>query len=180
MKTIKLNIEKQWYGVMNTLTDKRKRRNALIDAKREFKKDKDKVTVIKRELQKIEQDILTIENSARKLEQDFDKLSRNMGFIRLKNYVLAEAMYDNLIAYQEFIKNNCCTDDKEITNTIQQTIDLVKKLPFECGESDNDRFREVYNAIADAFIERLSDIIGGTFDQVIIELEKNEDAKIRK
>ena len=39
------------------------------------------------------------------MEDDFDKLSRKMGYIRLRNYVLAEAMYDNLIEYQEFIKN---------------------------------------------------------------------------
>lgn len=180
METINLKIEKNWNAVQNVLRDKEKRRNAIIDAKREFKKDKDKVNALNRELIKINDEILNLRQRARDMEDDFDKLSRRMGYIRLKNYVLAEAMYDNLISYQEFLKKNCITDDKDITDTIQQTIDLVKKLPFECGDSDNDRFREVYNAIADAFIEKQNTIIQGIFDQVMIELEKDENAKIRK
>ena len=42
MNDLRLKIERQWYGVMNTLAEKEKRRNALIDSKREFKKDKEK------------------------------------------------------------------------------------------------------------------------------------------
>lgn len=180
MNDLRLNIEKQWYGVMNTLTDKRKRRNALIDSKREFKKDKEKVSVIKKELQKIEQDILTLEHSARKIEADFDKLNYQLGNMRLKNCVLSEALYDNLIAYKSFIEKNCTSNDNEVIEELEKAINLIKKLPFECGDSDNDRFREVYNAIADAFIEKLKTIITGIFDQVMIELDKDEDTKIRK
>jgi hypothetical protein len=180
MKTMRLNIENEWNDVQRNIRNIELQRNAIIDAKRENKKDKKKVAALKIKEAQMDKELALLRGEAREMDTQFDNLSRRMGFIRLKNYVLAEAMYDNLIAYQEFIKNECVTDDKEITDTIQQTIDLVKKLPFECGDSDNDRFREVYNAIADAFIEKLKTILIGIFDQVMIELDKDEDAKIRK
>lgn len=179
MKDIRLNIEKQWYGVMNTLTDKRKRRNALIDAKREHKKDKDKVTAIKRELKKIDDDILVFETSRANLEKDFDSLNYKLGNLRLKNCVLSEALYDNIIAYEEFIKNNCYIEDDGVINDIKQAINLLKKLPFECGDSENDRFREVYSAIADAYIEKQSTILDGIFQQIMIELNNENTNKIK-
>lgn len=177
MKQIKLKLEQEWTGVQNVLRDKRLKRNALIDAKRKLKKDKDKVNDIKKSIYKIDEDILTLENTIRELESKFDKMSQQMGFVRLKNYVLSEALYDNLISYKEFIKKNCYTDDKETIDTIEKAIDHIKKLPFECGDCENDRFREVYNAIADAFIEKLNDIVSGIFSQVMIELEKEEESK---
>lgn len=180
IKQMKLKIEKKWNDVCSQIIDLELQHNALIDAKREHKKDKHKVEALLLKLDQIKKELVDLRQQKNKMEDDFDKLSRKMGYIRLRNYVLAEAMYDNLIEYQEFIKNECVTDDKEITDTIQQTIDLVKKLPFECGDSDNDRFREVYNAIADAFIEKQKIILTGIFDQVMIELDRDEDAKIRK
>lgn len=180
MKQMKLKIEKNWNAVCAVLKDKELQRNALIDAKRKYKKEKEKVEALQSKLDKIDDELIDLRSRKVQMENKFDKLSRKMGYIRLRNYVLAEAIYDNLIEYQEFIKNECVTDDKEITDTIQQTIDLIKKLPFECGDSDNDRFRKVYNAIADAFIEKLNIILEGIFDQVMIELEKDEESKIRK
>lgn len=180
MKEMRLKVERKWNALQNVINDYQKQRNAMIDAKREHKKDKVKVDALNAKIKQYDAEIADMRYRSLGLEKEFDKLSKRMGFIRLKNYVLAEAMYDNLISYQEFIKNECVTDDKEITDTIQQTIDLVKKLPFECGDSDNDRFREVYNAIADAFIEKQNIILEGIFDQVMIELEKDEESKIRK
>ena len=180
MKEIKLNIEKQWNGVQNTLKGKIELKNALVDAKRTFKKDKEKIALIKKEKAKIDKDIEVLLQSSRELEDKFDNFSRRMGYMRLKNCVLSEALYDNMIAYEEFIKNECYIDDNEVINDIKQAITLLKKLPFECGDSDNDRFREVYNAIADAYIERQNDILQGIFDQVMIELERDEESKIRK
>lgn len=180
MKEMRLKVERKWNALQNVINDYQKQRNALIDAKREHKKDKVKVDALNARIKQYDDEIADMRYRSLCLEKEFDKLSKRMGFIRLKNYVLAEAMYDNLISYQEFIENECVTDDKEITDTIQQTIDLVKKLPFECGDSDNDRFREVYNAIADAFIEKQNIILEGIFDQVMIELEKDEESKIRK
>lgn len=179
MNDLRLKIERQWYGVMNTLAEKRKRRNGLIDSKREFKKDKEKVSVIKKELQKIEQDILTLEHSARKIEADFDKLNYQLGNMRLKNCVLSEALYDNLIAYKSFIEKNCTSNDNEVIEELEKAINLIKKLPFECGESENDRFREVYSAIADAYIEKQSNILDGILQQVMIELN-NENTNKKK
>lgn len=180
MKQMKLKIEKNWNAVCAVLKDKELQRNALIDAKRKYKKEKNKVEALQTKLDKIDEELLDLRNRKVLMEDEFDKLSKKMGYIRLRIYVLAEAIYDNLIEYQEFIKNECITDDTDVTESVQGTIDLIKKLPFECGDSDNDRFREVYNAIADAFIEKLKTIITGIFDQVMIELEKDEDSKIRK
>lgn len=179
MKTMRLNIENEWNDVQRNIRNIELQRNAIIDAKRENKKDKKKVASLKIKEAQLDKELALLRGEAREMDTQFDNLSRRMGFIRLKNYVLAEAMYDNLIAYQEFIKNECVTDDKEITDTIQQTIDLVKKLPFECGECENDTFREVYNAIADAFIEKQKEIFDGIFSQIMIDIDKQQKQKVR-
>ena len=112
-----------------------------------------------------------------KLEDDFDLLSRKLGTIRLKTYVLSEALYDNLVAYKAFIENNCTEMKTEDAEIIDKAIHYISKLPFEAGSSENDRFRNIYNAIADRFIERNNDVIDAIFEQTVTEIEKNNGLK---
>lgn len=180
IKKMPLNIERKWTALNNVMREKQEQRNTLIDVRKARKKSNLSVEQITKEIDKLGQELVDMRNSANAMENEFDRLSRKMGYIRLKNYVLADAIYGNLIEYKDFIEKECQYNDTDVVSRIESTIDMIKALPFECGDSENDRFREVFNAISDAFIEKQDTILEGIFNQVMIELERDESSKIRK
>ena len=165
MDSLELNIQGEWNAVVNILRMKREGMNGCIDAIRNAKKLKDR------------EEIQQLEEKRVKLEDDFDLLSRKLGTIRLKTYVLSEALYDNLVAYKAFVENHCTTMHTEDAEIIDTAIKYISKLPFEAGSNDNDRFRNIYNAIADRFIERNNDVIEAIFEQTVTEIERNKNLK---
>lgn len=179
MDSLELNIQGEWNAVVNILRMKREGMNGCIDAIRKAKKlkDKDAEQYSKLKKAKLEKDIQQLEEKRVKLEDDFDLLSRKLGTIRLKTYVLSEALYDNLVAYKAFVDKHCTPVETEDAEIIDKAIHYISKLPFEAGSSENDRFRNIYNAIADRFIERNNDVIDAIFEQTVTEIEKNKNLK---
>ena len=179
MDSLELKIQSEWYATVNILRTKRERLNGCIDAIRNAKKlkDKDAEQYSKLKKEKLSKDIQQLEEKRVKLEDEFDMLSRKLGTIRLKAYVLSEALYDNLVAYKAFIENNCTEMKTEDADIIDKAVHYISKLPFEAGSSDNDRFRNIYNAIADRFIERNNDVIDAIFEQTVSEIEKENKLK---
>ena len=53
----------------------------------------------------------------------------------------------------------------------------MSKLTFEVGNDKNDKYRQVYNAIADRFIEKIEIILTDVFNQVIYEINKQQNEK---
>ena len=179
MDSLELNIQGEWNAVVNILRMKREGMNGCIDAIRKAKKLKDREAEQYSKLKKakLAREIQQLEEKRVKLEDDFDLLSRKLGTIRLKTYVLSEALYDNLVAYKAFIENHCTSVKTEDAEIIDKAIKYISKLPFEAGTNDNDRFRNIYNAIADRFIERNNDVIDAIFEQTVTEIEKNKNLK---
>ena len=179
MDSLELKIQSDWNATVNILRSKRKAHNDCVDAIRKAKKlkDKDAEQYSKLKKAKLARDIQQLEEKRLKLEDEFDLLSRKLGTIRLKTYVLSEALYDNLVAYKAFIENHCTTMHTEDAEIIDKAIHYISELPFEAGTNDNDRFRNIYNAIADRFIERNNDVIEAIFEQTVTEIEKNKNLK---
>ena len=179
MDSLELNIQGEWNAVVNILRMKREGMNGCIDAIRKAKKLKDREAEQYSKLKKakLAREIQQLEEKRVKLEDEFDMLSRKLGTIRLKTYVLSEALYDNLVAYKAFVEKHCTTMHAEDAEIIDTAIKYISKLPFEAGSSDNDRFRNIYNAIADRFIERNNDVIDAIFEQTVTEIEKNKNLK---
>lgn len=179
MDSLELKIQAEWYATVNILRTKREGLNGCIDAIRKAKKlkDKDAEQYSKLKKAKLANDIQQLEDKRVKLEDEFDMLSRKLGTIRLKSYVLSEALYDNLVAYKAFIENHCTEMKTEDAEIIDKAIHFISKLPFEAGSSENDRFRNIYNAIADRFIERNNDVIDAIFEQTVSEIEKDNKLK---
>ena len=109
MDSLELNIQGEWNAVVNIRRMKREGMNDCIDAIRKAKKLKDREAEQYSKLKKakLAREIQQLEEKRVKLEDDFDLLSRKLGTIRLKTYVLSEALYDNLVAYKSFIENHC-------------------------------------------------------------------------
>lgn len=179
MDSLELKIQSDWNATVNILRSKRKAHNDCVDAIRKAKKlkDKDAEQYSKLKKSKLTREIQHLEEKRLKLEDEFDMLSRKLGTIRLKTYVLSEALYDNLVAYKAFIENHCTPVETEDAEIIDKAIKYISKLPFEAGTNDNDRFRNIYNAIADRFIERNNDVIDAIFEQTVTEIEKNKNLK---
>ena len=179
MDSLELKIQAEWENTVGILRTKREGLNGCIDAIRKAKKlkDKDAEQYSKLKKAKLAKDIQQLEEKRVKLEDEFDMLSRKLGTIRLKSYVLSEALYDNLVAYKAFIENHCTAMKTEDAEIIDKAIHFISKLPFEAGSSENDRFRNVYNAIADRFIERNNDVIDAIFEQTVADIEKQRNFK---
>ena len=179
MDSLELKIQGDWNATINILRMKRAGLNECVDAIRKAKKlkDKDAEQYLKLKKAKLAREIQQLEEKRVKLEDEFDLLSRKLGTIRLKTYVLSEALYDNLVAYKAFIENHCTSVKTEDAEIIDKAIHYISKLPFEAGTNDNDRFRNVYNAIADRFIERNNDVIDAIFEQTVTEIERNKNLK---
>ena len=179
MKKLDFKISQDWNICENLLRDRMTYRNKLLDAKRIAKKEKDKVllTEIAQKIADTEKEIKDFSERKDSLQKEFDTLNNKLGLIRLKNMVLSEALYDNLTDYSGFINKHCVNDDKTLVDSLRIGLNAMSKLTFEVGNDKNDKYRQVYNAIADRFIEKIEIILTDVFGQVIYEINKQQNEK---
>lgn len=179
MKRLDFKITQDWNICENLLRDRQQYRNKLIDAKKLAKKAKNKTILndIAEKIEATEKEIKDFSDKKEALQKEFDTLNNKLGLIRLKNMVLSEALYDNLTDYSGFINKHCVNDDKTLVDSLRIGLNAMSKLTFEVGNDKNDKYRQVYNAIADRFIEKIEIILTDVFNQVIYEINKQHNEK---
>lgn len=180
MKQLYLHVQSKQVACENVLDYNRKERNALLDAKKSAKKDKDTDTVdeCNRKLLMVEENILHLEAKARQLADEFEEKKHELGKIRLNLYVFADVMYNTLLEYESFLNKHVINkhDDDDTIKAIRQGLDAFKKLPFEMGDG-NDKTNELYNVITDKFLERWKTIRDGVVLEILREVDNKEKAK---
>lgn len=149
---IYLRLQRDILARENTLTDKRKLRNFVLDKAKEHKKDKELCAAFKSDAKKVEGEILTLETSLRKDFDTFRSLQKELGEIRLALYIFSDLAYNELIRYESWLKKHALNTDPDTITNLHNAIDAFKQLPFALADAG--KANDVYSVVIDSVMDR--------------------------
>lgn len=183
MKQLYLKIQDEAIKLSNIIAFKHQEHNALIDAKKRAKKEKDdeEVAECTRKITLCKDNIIDLEARMAALDREYAELKHKCGKLRLDMYVFADVIYGTLIEYKAFIDKYVINKhgDDDIIHSVEKAIEYIKKLPAEMGEEACYRTNSLFNLVCDRFFEKYEDIRDNIICDVMMEIDKT-NLKIKK